>query len=130
MNRAKLCGFAIISMLGLSSLSPIAAMAADTNSESETISEANKDQKEKRGAFDKKLKEAEDKWNSLSAKQKDEVYAIMKDEMDVENKLMDKLVELGVFSKEDAASLKAFMEERYNRVKKSGEFPFSRKKGR
>lgn len=127
MNKAKLCGFAIVSMLGLAGLNPIAANAANTNSESETITEANKDQKD---AFDAKMKKASEKWNTLSTKQKDEVYAVMKDEMAVENKLMDKLVELGVFEKEDAASLKTFMEERYNKMKKSGEFPFSRKKGR
>jgi hypothetical protein len=130
MNKAKLCGFAIISMLGFAGLSPIAANAAETNSESETITEVNKDQnnqKDRKGAFKEKMKKATEKWNTLTSKQKDEVYAIMEDEMAVENKLMEKLVELGVFEKEDAASLKAFMEERYKNIKDSGVFPFSRK---
>lgn len=123
MYKAKLCIFAIVCMVGFAGISPITAFAAETKPESVTPSEKNKDQKDKRAAFEEKMKKASEKWKTLTTKQKDEVYVLLDDKMKTENKIMDKLVELGVIAKEDATVIKANMLDRYNKLKASGEFP-------
>ncbi len=126
MLKAKLCSLAIACLIGCTSMSPISVLASETNSESVTLSEKNKDQKDKKSAFDDALKKASDKWDSLTEKQKAEVYALLENEMKAEIKLMDKLVELGVIEKEDANSIKVRMQDKLNELKKSGGFPLSR----
>ncbi len=76
------------------------------------------------------MKAAEEKWNTLTQAQKDEVYALLMTEMEDESKVLDKLAELGVLETSDVDILKAFKIEMYNRLKESGGFPFSRNKGR
>jgi hypothetical protein len=128
MLKAKLCGFAIACMVGIMGTSPITGFAAETNIESEKQSETNKDHKEKKAAFEEKMKAANDKWSTLTVDQKAAIYALIENEMQAENKLMDKLVEYGVMEKADAVIMKAHMAERFNKVKKSGEFPLLRQK--
>jgi hypothetical protein len=128
MLKVKLCSFAIACMVGIFGFSPVATLAAQTDPESVTLTEADKTQKDKRAAFEEKMKKASEKWNSLTAKQKDEVYAMIESNMKSESKLMDKLVELGVMDKKDAEILKTNMTEKFNEMKQSGDFPFSRKK--
>ena len=128
MRKTKLSGFAIACIVGLVGLFPVSTFAAETNTESVTLSEKDKSQKENRAAFDEKMRIANEKWNTLSAKQKNEVYALLESKLKEENRLMDKLVELGVMEKVDADTLKAHMSENFNKVKASGEFPLLRKK--
>ncbi len=130
MDKRKLCGFAIAGMIGFLSISPITTFAAETNTESVTQSEMNKDQKDEKAAFKEKMKKASDKWKTLTSKQKEEVYALIENEMEVENKLMDKLVEFDVLEKEDAELIKTHMLDGFNKMKESGEFPFIRQKGK
>ncbi|MDF2588313.1 MAG: hypothetical protein K0S41_2154 [Anaerocolumna sp.] len=129
MKKGKLCSLAIASMISIVSMHPITTFAADTNSKSETLSEMNRNQ-EKKAAFEKKMQKAREQWNKLTKEQKEEIYSIIENEMNVESQLMDKLVEFGVMDKDDVALLKARMSEAFNKMKESGEFPFSRQKGR
>lgn len=129
MYKAKLYGFAIVGMLGFIGISPITAFAAETNTESVTQSEFNQNKKENKAAFDEKIKKASEEWKTLTAKQKEEVYALMENELQTQINLLDKLVEFGVMEKEDAVILKVRIQENFNKVKKSGEFPLSRQKG-
>ncbi len=129
MYKAKLYGFAIVGMLGFIGISPITAFAAETNTESVTQSELNQNEKENKAAFDEKIKKASEKWKTLTAKQKDEVYALMENELQTQINLLDKLVEFGVMEKEDAVILKVRIQENFNKVKQSGEFPLLRQKG-
>jgi len=128
MLKAKLGSFAIACMLGCTSLSPVYAFAAETNTESITLSENTQTQSDKKAAFDEMMKKATEKWNSLSAKQKTEVYSLIENEMKSEIKLMDKFVELGIIKKEDATAFKARLMERFSKLKESGEFPLARPK--
>jgi len=131
MLKTKLCGFAIAFMVGFLGFSPIAAAAAETNSESVTLSEKKndqKDQKDKRAAFEEKMKQAREKWNTLTAKQKNEVYTLLENEMMIEKQVLDKLVEFGVMDKNDANNLVNRMTQNYNKAKESGEFPFFKQK--
>lgn len=43
--------------------------------------------------------------------------------------IMDKLAELGILEKEDTEKMKAHLLDRYNKLKESGEFPFSGQRG-
>lgn len=131
MYKTKLCGFAIACMAGLLYMSPINTYAAETNTESVKLSVENKTQKDdRRAAFDEKMKKSHEKWNSLTTKQKEEVYSLFDNKMQAENKLLDKLVEFGVMEKEDAAMIKAHRSELFNKAKKTGEFPMSKPKER
>jgi len=48
--------------------------------------------------------------------------------MKSEIKLMEKLVDLGIISKEDASKIITRMQEKLNELKKSGGFPLARPK--
>lgn len=126
MLKSKLFGFAAACLIGCAAFSPVSVLASETNSESVTLSERGKDQKDKKSDFDDALQKANDKWNSLTEKQKAEVYALLETEMKDEIRLMDKLVELGVLEKADASAIKKRMQEKLDELKKSGGFPLSR----
>ncbi|MFV0341920.1 MAG: hypothetical protein ACK5JH_03385 [Anaerocolumna sp.] len=130
LSKAKLCGFAMIGAIGLAGFGSITTVAAETKTDTVTLTESEKDQKGQKANFDKKMKAAEEKWNTLTADQKDEVYALLMVELDSEMKVLDKLAELGVLETTDVEILKAFKLELYNKFKESGEFPFSKRKGR
>jgi DNA-binding protein Fis len=131
MFKAKLRGFAIACMIGCVSLSPVYAFAAETNTESVTLSEKDKsqNQNDRKAAFDETMKKAMEKWNALTDQQKAEVYSLIENEMKAEIKLMDKLVEFEIINKEDATAFKARLMDRFNKIKESGQFPLSRQKG-
>ena len=132
MNKAKLSSFAIAGVIGLASLSPITTVAAETKTESTTQTE-NKtdgnDSKENKAKFDKKMKAAREQWNSLSQKQKDEVYILLENEIKEHNKILDKLVELNLLEQSDADNYKENQATRYQKIKESGEYPLLRGKG-
>lgn len=130
MNKVKLCGFTIACIIGLFFISPITTFAAETNTETANLSDQNNNQKKNRAAFEEKMRKANEKWKTLTAQQKNEVYSLMEDDMKEKTILMDKLVEFGVMEKADVVMIKARMQEKFNTVKKSGEFPLFRHNGR
>ena len=129
MNKAILCSFAIACMVGFVGMSPITAFAAEANAESATLSESNTNKNEEKAAIEDKMNKANEKWKTLNTKQKDEIYTLLENNMQVDNKLMDKLVEFGVLDKEDVVIFKTFRLEKFNKVKESGEFPLLRQRG-
>lgn len=129
MYKAKLLSIAVACMLGLGSISPIAVLAAEAKTDSATVSEKDNNKKDNRSAFDEAMKKANEKWNALSSSQKDDVYALVENEMNAEIQLFDKLAELGVMEKNDVAVIKNHMQERLNQLKASGDFPFVRQRG-
>ncbi len=126
MLKLKLFGFAIAGMIGCMSLLPVNALASETNSETVTLSENNKDQKDKKPAFEDTLQKAIDKWATLTDKQKAEVYALLEKEMKAEFKLLNKLVDFGVLEKSDAKAICSRMQEKLDELRKSGEFPLAK----
>jgi len=130
MLKAKLCSIAIAGIIGLSGISPLHIYAADAGNESVTLSESNTNHRNKKVAFEKKLKEASEKWMALNDEQKAEVYALLEEELQVKNRLVDKLVELEIMDSKDGENFKARMSDSYNKVKESGEFPIIRPKGK
>lgn len=130
MYKAKLCGFAIACMVGFVGINSISSYAAETNTESATLSETNKSEKDNKAAFEEKMKIASEKWQALTAKQKDEVYTLLEKDLQTEIKVMDKLAKLGVLEKADVEIIKAHMLNRFKEVKESGELPLPRPKGK
>lgn len=128
MLKAKLCSFVIACAVVLTGSSPVTTIAAETGTESITLSE--KDWKEKKAEFEEDLKEACEKWNSLTDKQKKEIYNLVEKEIQAKIKLNDKLVKLGVMEKEDADDFKSHVMDKFNKCKQDGEFPLLRRKGR
>ncbi|MBH1940270.1 30S ribosomal protein S20 [Mobilitalea sibirica] len=127
MYKTKLCGFALTGLIGFIGLSPITAYAGDMSTKSITLSEKDQNNQDKKTAMKEKVQKAREKWNTLTDKQKDEVYLLMEKEMQSKLNLMDKLVKLGVMDKDEVDRLKVRMTEKFNHMKESGEFPFPRK---
>lgn len=121
MYKAKLCSFAMACAIGLVGLSPVTVFASESKTESVTPSEKN--QKEKKAAFEEAMKNANEKWDALTDKQKSEIYILLENDMNAEIELMDKLVEFGIIKKEDADKFKIHMMQRMKKIKESGEFP-------
>lgn len=130
MTKAKLCSLALAGVIGLASVTPMTVSATETKTGTTTQTEKNYNHNSKRAEFEKKMKAAKDKWNTLSQEQKNEVYALLENGMNEESKILDKLVELGIFAQADADILIAFKLERLKQLKESGEFPFFNGKGR
>ena len=128
MDKGKICGLVIAGMIGFLSISPVTTFAAELDTESVTQAE-NRLYEETQAAVKEKMKKASEKWNTLNDKQKEEVYLLLKQEVDAQNQVMDKLAELGILEKEDTEKMKAHLLDRYNKLKESGEFPFSGQRG-
>lgn len=124
MLKTKLCGFALLCVIGLLGTSPISVLAAETDVGSITLSDRDKDDDEKKSAFKEKWKQAQEKWSSLNDSQKDEVYSLLEKELSAKITVMEKLTSLGIIQKEDFEAMKAHMEEEFKDAKKDREFPF------
>ncbi len=130
MYKAKFRYFAMVCTLVFVTLSPISTFAAETSTDSSvTQSEIKESKKDKKAAFEEKMKKANENWNSLTDKQKDEIYSLLEKEMQDEMNVIDKLAELHVMEKEDAVMIKAHMLEKFDKVKESGEFPLFKHRG-
>lgn len=128
MYKAKLFGLAVACILGSGSI-PITVLAADMQTESATVSDMDRNQKDNRSSFDDTMRKANEKWNALSDSQKEQVYSLVENEMKAEMQLFDKMAELGVMEKNDVAAIKNHMQDRLNQLRASGEFPFVRQRG-
>lgn len=128
MYKAKLFGLAVACILGSGSI-PITVHAADMQTEAATVSDNDRNQKDNKLSFDETMKKANEKWNALSSSQKEQVYALVENEMNAEMQLFDKMAELGVMEQNDVAMIKNRMQDRLNQLKASGEFPFVRQRG-
>lgn len=130
MDKGKLCGsLAIVCTICFLSISPVTTFAAELNTESVTQA-GSKIEEDTQSAVKEKMKKASEKWKSLTNQQKEEVYSLLKEEIDTETKIMDKLAELGILEKEDTESMKSHILDQFNKLKESGEFPFQRQKNR
>lgn len=128
MDKGKICGFIITGMIGFLSISPVTTFAAELDTESVTQAE-NQLHEATQTAVQEKMKKASEKWDALNENQKEEVYLLLSQELEVQSQLMDKLAELGILEKEDTEKMKAHLLDRYNKLKQSGEFPFSGQRG-
>lgn len=124
MLKAKSYFFAAACMAGIISFSPIIAMAAETGTDSVTLSEKDKNKCGDSSSFEERMQQARQKWSSLSAEQKEEVYSLVEKKLQAENNVMDKLVELGVMQKADVERSRTRMTEEFKKMKDNGDFPF------
>ncbi len=129
MLKARLFGFAIATVVAITGISPVTALAAAEKTQTVELSEKDKDQKGNRALFEEKMNNAIKKWNTLTTEQKKDVYTLLENEIKANNRIIDKLVDLEVMAKEDAAMLKADRMVRFNKLKESGDFPLMKPKG-
>lgn len=125
---AKLCSFAIISLIGIAGLNHTDALAAESNVSSMTLSENNHDYDEGRSKFREEMKEARSHWDTLTANQKDKVYDLIENELTARIEVMEQLAKYQVLEEDDVAEAKSHMIESFKERKANGEFPLSRKK--
>lgn len=116
-------------MAAMPGIHPVAAMASQAPEQTEQLPEKNKDRKANRALFEEKMNNAIKKWDTLTIDQKNEVYALVENEMTAQDKILDKLTDLGVMAKEDAVMIKTERMNRLNKIRESGEFPLMRPKG-
>ena len=129
MLKTRLFGIAIAIAVAITGFSPVTASAAAAESQTVELSEKDKDHKGNRALIEEKMNNAIKKWNTLTTEQKKDVYALLENEMKAQNKLLDKLVDLGVIAKEDAVMLKLERMDRFNKLKEGGDFPLMKPKG-
>ncbi len=129
MLKARLFGLAIATAIAITGMSPVTAIAAEAKTQTIELSEKDKDQKGNRALLEEKMNNAIKKWNTLTTAQKNDVYALLENEIKAHNKVLDKLVDLEVMTKDDAAMLKAERMVRFNKLRESGDFPLMRPKG-
>ncbi|MDF2484373.1 MAG: hypothetical protein K0R46_541 [Herbinix sp.] len=130
MYKTRLFGLAIAIVVAILGFGPITAFAAEADTRTVVMSEKDKDHKGNRALFEEKMNNAIKKWNTLTTEQKKDVYALLEDEMKAQNKLLDKLVDLGVIAKEDAMMLMLERMDRFTKMKESGEFPLLKPMGK
>lgn len=130
MLKARLFGVAFACAIAIIGASPVTAFAAETDTQTVTLSEKDKDHKGNRALFEEKVNKAIQKWDTLTTAQKDEVYALLEDELKIQSKVLNKLAALGVIDKKDAAMIISERTERMNKMRQSGEFPLIKQKGK
>ena len=127
MFKKELCTFAVALSMGLAVAAPVTTFATETKAQ-ELITNKKEENQKRKGQFEEKMKNAREKWNALSDKQKNEVYGLLEQEVEVETKLFKKLVDFGVMEKEDADKSISYLKDCLKRLKESKEFPFGRSK--
>jgi hypothetical protein len=110
-------------MLGSLGIKSTSVFAAETNTVTVTPSETRENQPSNENAYEEKFRKANEKWNTLSQNQKNEVYSLMELRLNTDLKTIDKLAELGVIQKEDADQLKAYKLSEFQKVKQKGVLP-------
>lgn len=130
MFKTRLFGVVAALAVMISGVTPVTASAAETDTGTMTLSEKDKDHKGSRALFEEKVNKAIRKWNTLSADQKNEVYTLLEEESKAQDKVLDKLAELGVMDKKDTERMKSRRADYMKKLKESGDFPLFRQRGR
>lgn len=128
MIGAKLCGFALCCMIGFAGFNHTEALAAESNKESITLSENDHD--ESKSEFREEMQEAKEKWDKLTAKQKEKVYDLIEKELNAKIKVLEQLADYKILDDDDVVEVKSHMLEHLKEKKANGEFPLSGKKCR
>lgn len=64
-----------------------------------------------------------ERWQSLKAEEKAQVYTLFEQRIKDDNAVLDKLVELGIVDSDKADRIKQYRLERFEKQKENGEFP-------
>ena len=121
MKKNIMAGFAMMLLVGITSLQGQEVFAKEAKSVTETSGTENEDCRAKMEASKKK-------WDTLSDAQKKEVYKILNEKQAVEEKLLDKMASLGVMEKADVEKVKTHRKQMLSGLQESGKFPMCRRK--
>lgn len=107
----KIITFITSALLCFALMSPVAVMAAETDTLEMTEEFANNKEE-----IQKRNEELYQKWNALTDKQKADVYKAVKGTVDAQSKFLDKLVKYNMMTKEDAQMIKDDMYAKFNEM--------------
>lgn len=127
MKKSKLCSFVIATAIGSIAFAPTMVSANDNTGASAIVSEVSNNSKDTKASFDQKIKKADEAWKALTDEQRNEIYAMLEDEVNIELNVLNKLVEYGILEKLDAEILSKHLLERFESIKNSDEFPLFKK---
>jgi uncharacterized protein YlbG (UPF0298 family) len=130
MFKARLFGIVAAVAIIINGVTPVTAFAAETDTGTMTLSEKDANHKGSRALYEEKINKAIQKWNTLTAAQKNDVYALLDVERKAQDKVLDKLAELGVMDKKDTEGMKSRRADYMKKLKESGDFPLLRQRGR
>ena len=106
-------------LLSVCSVGMIPAAAQETANNTVNQQEQHQEWKAKQQA-------AKEKWDALSDEEKAELFAVLDGRVTADEAIIDKLVELEVLDREDAAIMKQHLREAAEKRQESGEYPFGR----
>lgn len=96
----------------------------------EQLSDEQKTQiKEKRAEKQAAMTQRQEKWNALTDEQRAEVYSIMDERNAIDSKLVDKYLELGIISAEEAENMKSDISSENNFTRENKLMPGVKGKG-
>lgn len=102
----------VIGSVGFTGQAEAAAPETASSSQNEEPEEAHRD--------GRRLME---RWQSLKAEEKAQVYTLFEQRIKDDNAVLDKLVELGIMESDQADRIKQHRLERFEKQKENGEFP-------
>ncbi len=80
----------------------------------------------KRKEWIAKIQDSQNKWSTLTNAQKNEIYALMDQQIDIKIQTIDKYLEDGVIDKDSADKIKAKLSEHKAKMRESGKMPMIR----
>ncbi len=105
------------------------AMAGKFFGDQPTRPELTAEQKAQMDARREQMVSANDKWNSLTDSQKEEIYKMKDQQSKIEESIIDKYVEWDLIDSETAADMKAQISERSDFKRECGNLPMGGGKG-
>ncbi len=130
MFKARLFGVVAAVAVIILAVSPVTAFAAETDTGTKKLSEKDTDHKGNRALFEEKVNKTIQKWNTLTTDQKNSVYTLLDEEKKAQDRVLDKLAELGVMDKKDTEGMKSRRADFMKKLKESGEYPLLRQRGK
>lgn len=127
--KSKLCSLVIATAIGSIAFVPTKVFAKDTIGTSVIVSENMNQKKDTKTSFDEKIRKANDVWKSLTNEQRNEIFSMLEEEVNIELNVLNKLVEYGILDKVDGDILSKHLLERFETIKNSEDFPLFRKNG-
>lgn len=135
MKKILVSSFVFLTLLGSISIPAFAANSNTTKGNQETttsISENNcRKQKrdltpEEKAEMKAKYEAAQKKWASLTDEQKNEIYKLMDNKIDIKIQMIDKYLEYGIIDKDTANNMKSKLNNYKTQMRESGKMPMLR----
>ncbi|GAA0077768.1 hypothetical protein UT300005_21460 [Clostridium sp. CTA-5] len=91
----------------------------------ENKTEAKQDRKEKNQERKTEMTEINQKWSALTDEQKEEIYKLKDQQADIESQIVDKELEFGIITQEQADNMKTHLTECKTKMREDGKMPMN-----